>query len=210
MTDERCPCGLRPAWAAPEAHDNPQCEHRADVARLRLVRPDERAVDDLRRPRLVQIADMPGAYAVRRGGDPDALINRGNSGDWYVMYGHDPAAGDWRGSAVLPGRLDDDGAARIAAELADAHALGVEGWAPFLARAAMDGEPVLALARAHSPNVDHLHSPDTGDALCAGELDAGVEFAWVRCPTVQLLAGVFGLRLPSLVDPSSGRPALRH
>lgn len=137
-----------------------------------------------------QIADMPGAYSVRRRGrqTAEAIVAQGNTGDWYVMYGYDaegPLAHQWRGSAVLPARLDQLGAGAAALALVDAAALGVDDWPDFLARAMCAGEPIESLARLHAPrSVDDTH------VYCAGEPSVNL---WRECPTVRLLAGSFGL-----------------
>lgn len=137
-----------------------------------------------------QIADMPGAYSVRRTGrqTAEAIVAQGNTGDWYVMYGHDaqgPLAHQWRGSAVLPARLDQLGAGRAALALVDAAALDVAGWPDFLARAMCAGEPIESIARLHAPVVI-----DATAVGCAGEESA---YVWTECPTVRLLAASFGL-----------------
>jgi hypothetical protein len=139
-----------------------------------------------------QIADMPGAYTVRRAGrdTAEAIVHQGNTGDWYVMYAHDPGepaiAHQWRGSAVLPARLDQLAAGRAALALVDAASLGVDDFADYLARAIMAGEPVTALARLHSPvNVDQ------GYADCGG--DGPAALPWRECPTVRILGASFGL-----------------
>lgn len=187
----RCPCGLRPEWAAPEAHDNPACPDYPDRRRLRVVQPDERNHTPAA-PSVTQIADMPGAYAVRRvTGPAEALINRGRTGDWFVMFGHDPAAGEWSSSAVLPGRYGDAEAAIAAVQLADAHTLGVPWWPDYLARAAMTGEPVLALARLHAPFL--MVEGDPSSAVCLGEGDIAGSIPWPDCPTVKILAASLGL-----------------
>jgi hypothetical protein len=138
-----------------------------------------------------QIADMPGAYTVRRSGrdTAEAIVHQGNTGDWYVMYSPTPGepaiAHQWRGSAVLPARLDQLAAGRAALELVDAAALGVPYWPEFLARALMAGEPVESIARLHAPvNCDDRY------VGCAGD---GSAYEWHECPTVRLLAGSFGL-----------------
>lgn len=149
-------------------------------------------------PIMPQVADMPGAYTVRRPGSDfaEAIVHR-SGGDWFVMYAHDPAAepiGTWRGSATLPGRLDDAEAGIAALALVDAAALGVPHWADFLARSYMAGEPLVALAELHHPYLE-LHHPYLADmpsrAFCAGDGDG--RFSWGWCPTVRLLAASFGL-----------------
>jgi hypothetical protein len=189
----RCPCGLNVGFAAPEAHDL-GCQHRRPPA-LRVVQDDERAPASV-----VQIADMPGAYTVRRvnryADDPaEAIMNRGNSGDWYVMFGRNPDDGGWRDSATLPGRLDQAQAGRMSLELVDAFALGVPGWPALLARAAMAGEPLLGLARLHAPLLARSAGPEPWSAVCTGEGPAGSPF-WRDCPTVKILAASFGMTLP--------------
>lgn len=210
MTD-RCPCGLHPEFAAPEAHDDPRCEHRRPPMPLRLVHDDER---DAEVPSLVQVADMPGAYAVRRvdrlndrpvvmGPAAEAIINRGNTGDWHVMFGHDPDSQQWLASATLPGRLNDAEAGAASIELVDAYALGVPDWPGLLARAMMAGEPLLALARLHTPLCSRQDDPRF--ALCRAEAaryePSVVSWPvvappfWRGCETVKILAASFGMHL---------------
>lgn len=168
------------------------------LAQLANVVPHEQPV------RYVQVAGYPDVYSVHRSTDPAALMHRGNSGDWYVMYGWAPGVerfvAEWQCSATLPGRLTDDQAAQACVELADAHALGVPGWAELLGRLHGVGEPVLSIGRLHTPNTDY---GDGRYALCKGccadpgsYRDPASEVAWLACPTVRILAGSVGVTLP--------------
>lgn len=158
-----------------------------------------RAVPTGELPSLImpQVADMPGAYTVRRPGDQAAaaIVTRDAAG-WLVMYGYDPDAvipwQQWRASAVLPGRLSDAVAGRYALELADAYAVGVPQWHGLLAAAMTAGELPLAIARLHSPaNLGGRHHD------CAAE---GGRCYWLACPTVRVLAGGLGVTLPPAPD----------
>lgn len=160
---------------------------------LRAVPPPEQVTT-------VQVAGMPGAFAVRRAGLSEAILHRSSTGGWYVMYGYDPDAGDvgsvtqWRGTATLPGDLPDDLAVQACVELVDAYELGVPGWHQLIA-AALDASPLMPLLSLHRP------VPQTdGTVVCAAE---AVQLPWDTCPTVRIIAGSLGVALPG------ARPTMR-
>lgn len=156
----------------------------ADPRRLRLVPPPPVPVTT------VQVADFPGAYAVRRGGPAEAIVHRADSGVWYVMYGHDPEAqgvDQWRGSLTMSGELTEQQVALAAIEMSDACAvLDVAPSWPVLLGRLIDVGPSVA-------EVGRLHSPD-GLGYCTGD-DLVDPPAWITCRTVQLLAATVGVAL---------------
>jgi len=166
------------------SRDDPNGERR-----LRLVRPGDVPVSH------VQIADLPDAYAVRRGGPAEAIIHRMNGRDWLVMYGHVPDAAEgaeqWRGSAVLASQMTHEQAAAAAIELVDACALldVAPSWPELLGRLIDTGPSVAAIGR--------LHAPDRY-GMCRGDDDTDPP-SWVLCKTVRMLAASVGF---DLVDPA--------
>lgn len=160
-----------------------------------------RAVTDADVPRLImpQIADMPGAYTVRRPGrdSAEAIIARGRAA-WTVMYGFDPDAADptaqWRADTELPWGLSDGEAGRYAVELAEAYDLGVSGWHELLAAAHRAGELALSIARLHHPV--KVAAQSVTYAYCRAEDASGWSQHWFACSTVRVLAGALGQTLP--------------
>lgn len=148
--------------------------------------------------RAVQIAGMPGAYAVRRAGVSEAILHRSDTGGWYVMYGYDPAAApgsveQWQGTALLPGRLNDDDAVQACGELVAAYELGVRGWHQLVA-GAQAVPHLLPLVRLHRPVLD-----DDG-IWCAGD-HGDPPAGWYACQTVLIIAGCLGVDLRVLPVP---------
>jgi hypothetical protein len=140
---------------------------------------------------VVQVAGFPDAYAIRRGGPAEAIINRGRNGDWYVLFGHRPDAEhghDWRHSATLSGNLDQVQAAAAAVDLIEAAGRG-SAYAELFARLIDVGGAVAHLGR--------LHAPDTygncmGDNIADDDPHA---WPWNECKTVQILAATVGYEL---------------
>lgn len=159
-----------------------------------------RAVPPAEQVNAVQVAGMPGAFAVRRAGVSEAILHRSRTGGWYVMYGFDATAGDvgsveqWRGTATLPGDLPDDLAVQACVELVDAYELGVPGWHQLVA-AALDASPLMPLLSLHRP----VPQTDTS-VVCAAE---AVPLPWAECPTVRIIAGSLGVAV------GEARPTMR-
>lgn len=156
-----------------------------DERHLRIVAPPAAP------PSVVQIAGYPGAYAVRRGGQAEALYSRQTDGRWHVMYGHNPSATDpalaWRGMATLPGDLDDGQVIAAAVELVDAYECDPgTAWHRLLAAAYANGPVAAAVARLHQP--EQRRTAGEPLIVCTG---CGVEDdppEWRCCTTVRVLA----------------------
>ena len=139
---------------------------------------------------IVPVAGHVGAYGVRRGGPVEALVWQGGA-DWHVLYGWVPApgeAGEWTGSATISRFMTDEQVGNAAAELVDAHALGVKDWAELLGRLIDVGGMVADLGRLHAP--DKL-------GYCTGDNAENEDdrTSWRACVTVRMLAGSVGLDL---------------
>lgn len=161
---------------------------------LRLVRADAEA-----RPALVQVADQPDSYTVRRTGPVEAIVSRGRSG-WLVMYGYVETDEDpWKASTHVPAELADVEAGAVALALAEAYDSGVPGWHELLAAAFSAGRPVLDLLRLHAPDTSIATGGSGMWASCAAE-SALVDYEppyWLGCETVKILAASLGVTLES-------------
>jgi hypothetical protein len=152
--------------------------------------------------RAVQIAGMPGAYAVRRAGVSEAILHRSDTGGWYVMYGYDPAAEpgsveQWHGTALLPGRLNDDDAVQACGELVAAYELGVHGWHQLVA-GAQAVPHLLPLVRLHRPVFD---GEGNREIVCGGQ-HGDEPPGWYECLSMLSVAGSLGVdpRVPAVPD----------